>query len=106
MHLPISSNSLRTPEKAFYKKSDNVKIESVLYLSPFQGATGDYLVVECCLQWIHGRTCLGSPNRIKHIYEVEGLMQELHAHIGNQVSKSGCVDALTSHDWDYEPDTR
>ena len=72
----------------------------------FQGALDDWKVVEYCLEWIHGRTCLGVPNRIRNIYEVEGLMVELHAHIGNQVSKSQCVDALTSHDWDYAPDTK
>lgn len=70
------------------------------------GADDDYRVVEYCLDWIHGRTCLGTPNCIRKIYEVEGLLLELNAHIGNSVAKSQCVDLLTSHDWDYEPDTK
>lgn len=70
------------------------------------GASNNYDVVEHCLDWIHGRAALGEPNRIRKIYEVESLFQEMYAHIGSQVSKTQCIDRLTCSDWDYEPKTR
>lgn len=70
------------------------------------GASGNFKVVELCLEWIYGRACLGEPNRIRKVYEIESLFQEMHAHIGHQVSKSRCVDLLTSSEWEFEPNTR
>lgn len=70
------------------------------------GAGHYYEAVEYCLDWIHMKACLGVPNSIRKIYEVESLFQEMHAHIGNQVSKASCIDALTSSDWDYDRNTK
>ncbi|XP_052778388.1 protein maelstrom homolog [Mya arenaria] len=70
------------------------------------GAGENYDAVERCLEWIHGKARLGAPNRIRKVYEIEGLFQELHAHVGNQVSKALLIQSLTSSDWDYEPNTK
>lgn len=70
------------------------------------GAGHYHECVEKCLEWIHGRACLGEPNRIRRVYEVESLFQEMYAHVGEQVSKTQCIDRLTCSDWDYEPNTR
>lgn len=70
------------------------------------GAGHRYEAIEYCLDWIHGKACLGEPNRIKKVYEIESLFHEMQAHIGNQVSKSSCIDSLTSSEWDYEPNIK
>nr|XP_022328465.1 protein maelstrom homolog isoform X2 [Crassostrea virginica] len=59
-----------------------------------------------CLEWIHGRACLGIPNRLRKVYELEGMVTDLYQHIGLSVSKTRVIDMLTSSSWDYEPKTR
>ncbi|XP_045165078.2 protein maelstrom homolog [Mercenaria mercenaria] len=70
------------------------------------GAGHKYEAVEYCLDWIHAKACLGEPNRIHKVYEIESLFHEMQAHVGNQVSKTCCIDSLTSSEWDYEPKTK
>ena len=71
-----------------------------------QGAGESYKAVEYCLYWVHGKACLGEPNRIHKIYEIESLFQEMYAHVGQNPSKAGLVKRLTESDWDYEPNTK
>ena len=71
-----------------------------------QGMKDDYKIVEYCLEWIHGRSCLGGPNKLRKVFEVESLLQGMLAHVGSIVSKSSCIDLLTSSEWDYESGTR
>lgn len=59
-----------------------------------------------CLEWIHGRACLGIPNRLRKVYELEGMVTDLYHHIGKSVSKTRVIEMLTSSSWDYEPKTR
>ncbi|KAL4226483.1 hypothetical protein ACF0H5_014466 [Mactra antiquata] len=70
------------------------------------GATNNYETVERCLDWIHSRACIGEPNVFHKVYEIESLLQELYAHIGEQASKTKCIERITSSEWDYEPKTR
>ncbi|OWF46797.1 protein maelstrom homolog [Mizuhopecten yessoensis] len=59
-----------------------------------------------CLEWVLGGAALGVPNRLKKVYELEGLVVELFAHIGPAPSKSSVIDMLTSSTWDFEPNTK
>lgn len=62
--------------------------------------------LEYCLNWIHGKSCIGYVNRLRKVYNIEGLAQDLFAHIGHSVSETQVIDLLTAHTWDFEPKTR
>jgi hypothetical protein len=79
---------------------------SVLCLFCFIFQGDDIKETVYCLEWIHGRACLGIPNRLKKVYELEGLVYDLYQHIGESVSKTRLIELLTSNSWDYEPKTR
>ncbi|XP_056012960.1 protein maelstrom-like isoform X2 [Ostrea edulis] len=73
---------------------------------PFYCLGNDITETVYCLEWIHGRACLGIPNRLKKVYELEGMVYDLYQHIGLSVSKTRVIEFLTSNSWDYEPKTR
>lgn len=62
--------------------------------------------IDCCLNWIHDKACIGYANRLKKVYHLEGLVQDLFGHIGQSVSETQVIDMLTAHTWDFEPKTR
>ncbi|KAK3107275.1 hypothetical protein FSP39_010906 [Pinctada imbricata] len=73
---------------------------------PLYSLGNDIEEVAYCLGWIHSRACLGIPNRLKKVYELEGMVADLYAHKGTMISKSSVIDMLTTSTWDYEPKTR
>ncbi|XP_062608158.1 protein maelstrom homolog isoform X3 [Saccostrea cucullata] len=73
---------------------------------PFYCLGNDIKETAYCLEWIHGRACLGIPNRLKKVYELEGMVTDLYQHLGHSVSKTRVIELLTSNSWDYEPKTR
>lgn len=56
--------------------------------------------------------CLEMPNKLKKVYELEGLVCDLHAHFtaasGSTlaISKSKATELLASTIFDYEPNSR
>ncbi|KAL3863456.1 hypothetical protein ACJMK2_005210 [Sinanodonta woodiana] len=69
-------------------------------------ADNSYECVSYCLRWIHSRTCLGVPNRLRKVYSLDGLVVDLFSHVGVEVSSTSVIDLLTSNTWVYEEKTR
>ena len=52
------------------------------------------------------------PNKLKKVYELEGLVSDLHAHFTAEsgssmvISKSKATELISSTIFDYEPNTR
>ena len=65
-----------------------------------------YELRKCCC------FCLEMPNKLKKVYELEGLVCDLHAHFtaasGSTlaISKSKATELLASTIFDYEPNSR
>lgn len=65
---------------------------------------------EYCLQWL--ATKAEMPNKLKKVYELEGLVCDLHSHFAAEsgstmgISKSKATELLSSTIFDYEPNSR
>ncbi|XP_052060350.1 protein maelstrom homolog [Mytilus californianus] len=73
---------------------------------PFYCMGTDVEELEYCLNWVHDKACLGYANRLRRVYNLEGLVQDLFGHIGHSVSETQVIDLMTAHTWDFEPKTR
>ncbi|XP_033757847.1 protein maelstrom homolog [Pecten maximus] len=113
-----STDYHQIPVSGFDKADDNYRgmwIQLENFVNP-NGDKPEYPPLFClgddceemayCLEWVKGGAALGVPNRLKKVYELEGLVVELFGHIGPAPSKSSVIDMLTSSTWDYEPNTK
>lgn len=73
---------------------------------PFYCMGTDVEEMDYCLNWVHDKACLGYANRLKKVYSLEDLVQDMFGHIGHSVSETQVIDLLTAHTWDFEPKTR
>ncbi len=75
-----------------------------------QGTVEERSSVEGCMEFLHmhARATLSTPNRLYRVYALEDAVADLYEHSPDPVSlsKSQCIDMLTTSAFDYESNTR
>ncbi|XP_013395238.1 protein maelstrom homolog [Lingula anatina] len=73
---------------------------------PLYCQKAEWKCVNSCLEWLHAHACLGYANRLRKVYELDGLVQDLYAHSSASTAIGECTDLITTSAYDYEINTR
>ncbi|XP_031552805.1 protein maelstrom homolog [Actinia tenebrosa] len=74
---------------------------------PVYSRASETKLTEACLDCLARNAEM--PNRLKKVYELEGLITDLHSHIateGQSISKAQATDLISTTVFDYEPGAR
>ncbi|KAK2566847.1 Protein maelstrom-like protein [Acropora cervicornis] len=119
--MSTSERTHQIPIEGLAKKGDTYRkiwLELLRFVNPEQTAIfppvycriSETKQTEFCLQYLSKKAEMA--NKLKKVYELEGLVCDLHAHFTAEsgstmaISKSKATDLISSTIFDYEPNTR
>ncbi|XP_068733037.1 protein maelstrom homolog [Montipora capricornis] len=119
--MSTSERTHQIPIEGLAKKEDTYRkiwLDLLRFVNPEQTAIfppvycriSETKQTEFCLQYVSKKAEM--PNKLKKVYELEGLVCDLHAHFTAEsgstmgISKSKATDLISSTIFDYEPNTR